>query len=219
MATKYHFTTEMLGELKELYPNTLSADLAKRFNCSVSAIYDRAQKLGVKKSKEFRAETSRKHMQDPNHPGRNHQFKKGQIPPNKGKKQSEYMSAEAIVRASVSRFEEGHTPSNTKPIGHERVTKDGYVEVKTKDVGCLNNFELKHRVVWKEHNGSIPKGYNIQFKDGNRQNCNIENLYIISRAAQVATENSIHRYPDELKKAIKLTKKLNKSIKQHEQAN
>lgn len=209
----------MIEELKELYPNTLSADLAKRFNCSLSAIYYQANKLGVKKTKEFIAETSRMHSSRPDHGGRKTRFKKGQTPPNKGKKQTEFMSQEAIERTKATRFKKGNIPPNHKPIGYERINRDGYIEVKVRDEKYTRNFELKHRYIWEKHFGPIPESHNVQFKDGNRQNCNIENLYIISRADQVSTENTIHRYPAELKTAIRLTTKLKKQIKQNEQTN
>lgn len=216
---KHHFTDEMIEELKELYPNTLSAHLAEKYDFPVSAIYAQAYKLGLRKSKEFIVETSRMYFSRPDHGGRKTRFRKGTVPPNKGKKQTEFMSQEAIERTKATRFKKGNIPPNHKPIGHERVTVDGYVEVKVRDGKKQKNFELKHRLIWEEHNGPIPEGYNIQFKDGNRQNCKIENLYMISRADQVATENSIHRYPDELKRAIRLTTKLKKQIKEHEQTN
>lgn len=215
MAKKYHFTAKMLKELKELYPNTLSADLAERFSCPVSSIYYRANQLGVKKSAEFIAERSREAMLRSDHPGRKHFFKKGDVPPNKGKRMGEYMSKEAIDRTKATRFKKGNTPHNYKPLGHERVTVDGYIEVKVRDSQKQKNFELKHRLVWEKHNGGIPDGCNIQFKDGNRQNCKIENLYMISRTEQIS-ENTIHRYPNELKRAIRLTNKLRKQIKENE---
>lgn len=219
MNKKYHFTDEMIEELKELYPHTLSEDLAKRYKCSVSAIYAQAQKLGIKKTKEFISKTARERSMKADHGGRKTWFKKGTVPPNKGKKQTEFMSKEAIERTKATRFKKGNIPPNHKPIGHERVTVDGYVEVKVRDGKKQKNFELKHRLVWEQHNGPIPESHNIQFKDGNKLNCKIENLYMISRADQVATENSIHRYPSELKRAIRLTNKLQKQIKDNEQTN
>lgn len=209
---KYHFTDEMIEELKELYPNTLSAHLAEKFNCSLSSIYYHANKLGLKKTKEFIAETSRMHSLRPDHGGRKTRFKKGQTPPNKGKKLSEFMSEEAIEKTKATRFRKGRVPHNHKPIGYERINRDGYIEVKVRDETYTRNFELKHRFIWEKHFGPIPESHNIQFKDGNKLNCNIENLYMISRAEQVATENSIHRYPNELKRAIRLTNKLQKQI-------
>ena len=216
---KYHFTDEMIEELKELYPNTLSADLAKRFNCSVHAIYNWANKLGLKKTKEFISETSRKHSSRPDHGGRKTRFKKGQTPPNKGKKQTEFMSKEAIEKTKATRFRKGIVPHNHKPIGYERINRDGYIEVKVRDEKYTRNFELKHRLIWEKHFGPIPESHNIQFKDGNKLNCKIENLYMISRAEQVSTENTIHRYPSELKTAIRRMNKLQKQIKEYEQTN
>lgn len=216
---KYHFTDEMIEELKELYPNTLSAHLAEKFNCSLPSIYYHANKLGLKKSKEFVAETSRMHSSRPDHGGRKTRFKKGQTPPNKGKKLSEFMSEEAIEKTKATRFRKGRVPHNHKPIGYERINRDGYIEVKVRDEKHTRNFELKHRFIWEKHFGPIPESHNIQFKDGNRQNCKIENLYIISRADQVSTENSWHRYPNELKTAMRRVNKLNKQIKKYEQAN
>ena len=107
-------------------------------------------------------------------------FKKGNVPFNKGKKG---WSAPGTER---TRFKKRHLPANTKPISYERITKDGYIEVKIKmrpsHPGCNDNFKLKHRLVWEEAHGPIPKGCNIIFLDGNRQNCDIENLAIVTKA-------------------------------------
>lgn len=39
-----------------------------------------------------------------------------------------------------------------------------------------------HHIVWEEHNGPIPKGKCVTFKDGNQLNCDISNLMLASRA-------------------------------------
>lgn len=72
---------------------------------------------------------------------------------NKGRKQTEYMSEEQLAKTKATRFKKGHVPKNHKPVGYERITRDGYIEVKTAEP---NVFELKHRLVWIEHNGEIP---------------------------------------------------------------
>lgn len=36
------------------------------------------------------------------------------------------------------------------------------------------------RYIWEQHNGEIPKGKNILYKDGNKKNCDINNLMLIS---------------------------------------
>lgn len=44
---------------------------------------------------------------------------------------------------------------------------------------------LKHRYVWKQHHGEIPQGMCVAFRDGNRQNCDISNLMLITEAEKV----------------------------------
>ena len=41
--------------------------------------------------------------------------------------------------------------------------------------------KMKHRYVWEQAHGKIPDGYLVAFRDGNRQNCDLSNLYLISR--------------------------------------
>jgi len=210
MATKYPFTDEQLAECIKDYPITLSSELAKRYNCSIYKINNISTKYGLKKDIEFIAEVARKNMQREDHPAKQYWIQKGTTPPNKGKKQTEYMTPEAIAKTAKTRFKKGNTPHNHKPVGYQRITQDGYIEIKTEEP---NIFKLKHRLVWEKEFGEIPAGHNIQFKDGNRLNCELENLYIITRADQVNINNSINRYPDDIKKAIRMLAKLNKQLK------
>jgi hypothetical protein len=76
-------------------------------------------------------------------------------------------------------FKSGRMPHNWKPVGSERISKDGYVEVKTKEP---RTWKLKHRVVWERERGSVKKGHIIILLDGDKTNCDIKNLYEISRA-------------------------------------
>lgn len=101
-------------------------------------------------------------------------FKKGQIPPNKGKHISEELRA--ILREKG--FQKGHIPPNLREQWSERITKDGYVEIKTE--AHQKKWKLKHRWIWEQNNGPIPPGYVIRFKDGNKLNCNIDNLYMVT---------------------------------------
>ncbi|RKW32704.1 MAG: HNH endonuclease [Lachnospiraceae bacterium] len=101
-------------------------------------------------------------------------FKKGHIPVNKGKK----MSAETYAKASKTMFKKGQKPQNYRVVGSERINVDGYIEIKVKDPG---KWKLKHRVIWEEHNGKIPKGMIVIFKDNNPLNCSLDNLMLISK--------------------------------------
>ena len=107
-------------------------------------------------------------------------FKKGQIPHNKGK------HTPTVGRMGETQYKKGNLPHNTRPIGYERITKDGYIEVKVKmrpsSPSCNDNFKAKHHLIWEEANGPIPKGYKLTFLDGNKQNCTLENLALVTNA-------------------------------------
>lgn len=211
---RFKFTPEIIEKIKEVYPKMLNRDIAEIIGCSIHSIENLSYRLGLKKDKEFLKSVFSERMQNPNHPGRKYWHKKGEIPFNKGKKQTEFMSPEKIEKTKATRFKKGTVPPNRRNVGEKRITKDGYIEIKVAE--GLKQWNLLHRVVWEEQNGVIPKGYNIQFKDGNRQNCNIENLYIISRKKQM-TENTMHRYPEELRSLIRakglLKRYINKQLK------
>lgn len=108
--------------------------------------------------------------------GRTGQFSKGHVPFNKGKK----MSEEQYTKSAPTMFKKGHIPANKKPIGYERINVDGYIEKKVRDTG-RKNFELKQRLVWEEANGKIPDTHIIVFLDGNKLNCDLSNLAMVSR--------------------------------------
>lgn len=114
--------------------------------------------------------------------GRNGQFQKGLTPPNKGKRQSDYMSVDAIERTKATRFKKGQTPRNHRMVGSERVTKDGYIEIKVEEP---DKWMLKHRLVWQQANGEVPKGYVLIFKDGDKTNATLENLILVKRAVNL----------------------------------
>lgn len=107
-------------------------------------------------------------------------FKKGNVPYNKGK------HTKTVGRMAETQFKKGGLPPNTKPIGYERVTKDGYIEVKVmerpnRETG-EKNFKPKHRLIWEQAYGPIPKGHNVIFKDGNKRNFELSNLELITNA-------------------------------------
>ena len=107
--------------------------------------------------------------------GMDTRFKKGTVPPNKGKK----MSAEQYAKSSRTMFKKGGIPQNYRPVGSERVNVDGYIEIKIADP---SKWELKHRFVWEESNGKIPAGMNLIFKDNNPLNVKLDNLMLVTRA-------------------------------------
>ena len=185
-------------------PNIFSADIAKRLDRTLSQVYNKARTMGLKAPLERIRLAGKLGTNHPNAVA--HRFKKGSIPPNKGKK----MSPEIYEKVKETMFKKGNSPVNHREVGSERINVDGYIETK---VAEPNVWRLKHRIIWEQHNGVIPAGYNVQFKNRNTQDCRIENLYIISKAEQMRTENSlVARYPKEVQEVIRLKGVVNRAI-------
>lgn len=110
-------------------------------------------------------------------------FQKGRPPANKGKKITEYMSPETVEKVRQTAFKKGNRPPNEMPVGTEIVNKysDGYRIRKVSMKGRQNErWKFVHRLVWEEHNGPIPEGGCIVFRDGDKMNCDIENLALLT---------------------------------------
>lgn len=123
--------------------------------------------------------------------GRTGCFQVGSVPYNKGKKQTEYCSPEAIERTKKTRFQKGQEPINHRPVGSERVNVEGYVEVK---VAEPKKWMLKQRYLWEQyHNEKLGKNDLILFLDGDRSNFDISNLKRLTRK-ELAMLN--HEYGD-----------------------
>lgn len=97
-------------------------------------------------------------------------FEKGHIPANKGTK--------GVSKPNKTSFKKGNIPKNHRPVGSERINKDGYAEVKTADP---NKWELKHRLIYKETFGDIPKNCVLFFLDQDKSNLNLNNLILVSK--------------------------------------
>lgn len=98
-------------------------------------------------------------------------YKKGHIPFNKGTR--------GLTKANSGSFKIGHRPKNYRPVGSERVSIYGYVEIKVADPDV---WRLKHVVEWEKVNGPIPQGMKLLFLDQNPLNISVDNLALISRA-------------------------------------
>jgi hypothetical protein len=106
------------------------------------------------------------------------QFKKGHKTHNKGKKWDEYISKDKQENCKKTTFKKGNIPKNHREVGSERISKDGYIEIKVEEP---NKWKYKHRLIYENYYGKIPKGYNVIFLDGNKLNIDIKNLKAISK--------------------------------------
>lgn len=150
-------------------------------------------------------------------------IKKGSIPPNKGKRQSEYMSKVQIERTKRTRFKAGSIPHNQQPIGHITQHSEGYLKIKiAMNNHPKSNYEYLSHYVWKKHNGEIPKGLIVAFKDKDidkldKDNYKIENLEVITRRENML-RNSIQNYPKEIRVITQLRGALKRQLNKNERS-
>lgn len=108
-------------------------------------------------------------------------FEKGHEPWTKGKKWNEYMSPEAQERSRQTCYDHAHIPDNKLPVDSVRKTKNGYLIKKVQERGYQwDRWKLLHRLVWEENFGPIPEGMIVGFKDLNKENCDPDNLYLLT---------------------------------------
>jgi hypothetical protein len=99
------------------------------------------------------------------------------------RKKQIYTSPEKELNSAAHRFKPGNVPKNWMPIGTEREI-DGSVYVKVKEIPKAKYREmwkLKHHCVWEEANGPIPEGMVCIFLNGNKKDCRLENLMLVTK--------------------------------------
>lgn len=103
--------------------------------------------------------------------------------------------SEKQCRATM--FKKGDVPANHMEVGEYTHTTDGYLIRKVKETGPQwERFEFVHRAAWEEHNGPVPEGKMVSFLDGNKDNCDIENLVLIDNAENLEMNRSQLRFAD-----------------------
>lgn len=166
MRSNQIFSEEMLAWIRSVVKGTSDVELTDMINERYNLNLKISQIRTMKKNHKIRS-------------GRNTKFKKGCASWNKGKKIPMDRITEAFKK---TQFKSGNLPHNTLPVGSERLTKDGYIEVK---IAMPNVWKGKQIIIWEEHNGPVPDGYVIVFADQNKLNLSIDNLICISRSELV----------------------------------
>ena len=201
---KVKWTQEEIEILSRLYPNHYAREIAGILGRGISSIHCKASSLGLESSLEKIQRAGYETSKSPASIAA--RFQNGSVPLNKGKK----VSPEVYSKIQPTMFKKGHSPANHREVGSERINVYGYIEIK---VAEPNRWRLKHQVMWEQVNGTIPRGYNVQFKNHNPLDCRIENLYMISKAEQLRTENSLMaRYPKKIQEIIRLKGVVNRAI-------
>ncbi|QIE90895.1 HNH endonuclease signature motif containing protein [Pseudomonas nitroreducens] len=198
-----------IEQLRQRYADEPTERIAEDIGRSIQTIYKKARQLSLSKSAEFLKSQESRRLDGSE--GVEFRFAEGHEPWNKGRK-----GFGSTGRMAETQFRPGSKPGNWRPVGSHRVSKDGYLQRKVTDTGYPpRDWIAVHTLLWEEHNGPVPAGHCLCFRDGNKQNIALDNLELITRAERMR-RNTIHRYPPELKDAIRAVGKLKRTIREIE---
>lgn len=146
--------------------------------------------------------------------GRNGQFTKGIIPHNAGKRMP--FNANSARTQFKKGNRTGRANENYKPIGSERMTRDGYIERKIHDgLPLQSRWRAVHLIEWEAVHGPLPKGHCLKCLDGDKRNTDPSNWTLLSRGLlPFLNGHRGHNYdqaPPELKPAILALAKLKRA--------
>ena len=178
------WTPQEDAKLRELWLTQSISACSLQMGRGTSSIHNRVQKLGLRRSEEYKAITGCGRF--------------GNRPPwNAGLK-----GYQAGGRSKETQFKLGDKPSNSwRPIGAERTTRDGTLMRKVADTGIKSaDWRPVHVLIWEHHNGPLPAGLIVVFQDRNRENFEPSNLLAVTRAENMR-RNSISRYPEEYRRS------------------
>jgi hypothetical protein len=158
------YTDEQVAFIRKKLPGRTHRELTALFNRRFGLALTVGQVTAAAKNRKINS-------------GLDMRFQKGHVSHNKGRKGWCPPGTEA------TRFKKGNRPQTYRPVGTESVTTDGYPVVKVADP---NKWRLKHRMIWEAAYGPIPTKHCVMFADGNRQNCVLENLLLVSYRERAA---------------------------------
>ena len=180
-----------------LYADTDTAELAEMLGRPARAIGQMSRTYGIYKSDKYRATHLCGRIQP------------GAVPPNKGLRRPGY----APGRMAETQFRKGNRPHSWKPMWSERISKDGYLEIKVRErEGLYGNWSPVHILLWEDTHGAVPAGHCLAFKNRNHADISLSNLELLPRG-ELMRRNTIHRLPLELKQVISLTGALKRALR------
>lgn len=212
------WSAEEDAQLRARYPHERTVHVATALGRTVTAVYGRVHLLGLEKTEAYLASPAA--CRTNGRQGISTRFKKGQVPPNKGLRRPGYSVGRG--RMQETQFKKGTRSGvalqNYKPIGFERISKDGYLERKINDdLPFQRRWRAVHLQLWESVHGPLPKGHAIVFVNGDKRDIRIENLACVTRGA-LMKRNTIHNLPKPLAHSIQLIGAINRQIRRRARA-
>ena len=211
------FTAEEDQFLRDNYLTLDLVQMGEALNRNHTSIHGRLPRLGLKIPAEITLERLQKSFKRLQDSGLTHQFKKGIILHNKGKK----MSAEQYEKSKATMFKSGQLPANTiyfgKPYLHTRTRNDGYVE----RIWFIQEGASKRSAYLAylcRQNGIDLTGKKPILKDGfdHSRAPTFEDIIIVTNAENMR-RNTVHRYPPEVVKLCQLKGALQRQINKYQE--
>jgi len=161
------FTPGQIQYVRDIAPGNWKPEITRMVNEKFGTNYELHQIRALMSNRGIRS-------------GLNGQFQKGGKPWNAGTK------GQGLTGRNKHSFKPGNVPPNRNPLWHERLGKDGFIEIKVPETnpytGSPTRYRAKHVWIWEQENGPVPEGCVVAFRDSDRTNICLENLMIISRA-------------------------------------
>ena len=196
--------------LRSRYSDEPTESIAAALKRTMSSVYYRARRIGLYKSAAFLARLRSDVNQKLLLSGETTRFHPGQKPWNRG------IRFDVGGRSAETRFKPGQKPHSWRPIGYERMTRDGHLERKVTDTGVKRiDYRLVHHLVWLAAGREIPSGHVLTFRDGNKRNFSLDNLELLSQR-DLMLRNSYHNYGPEVANLIQLRGAINRQINRKE---
>ena len=203
---RHTWTASDTAELQRRFPVEHTARLASSMGLREKQVISKAKAMGLRKSPAYMSSPAAGRTDGKR--GEKTRFQPGMTPWNKG------LSWDSGGRSHETRFKPGTTPPNRREVGSLRVNSEGYIDIKTSP-GARAWVPL-HRWNWRLAHGEYPpRGMALVFKDGNRHNCDIGNLELISRS-QLMSRNTVHNYPKEIAELVQLRGAITRQINKRE---
>lgn len=210
------WTAREVALVRELYPHTKTAKIARQLGCTVERIYSLAARLSLRKTPEYLASPDACHLRRGAKVGASHRFPKGHVPANKGLRRPGWGPGRMKETQFRKGVRQGIAVLVYKPIGTERISKDGYLERKVNDdLPLQRRWRAVHLIEWEKANGPLPRGFAVSFVNGDKTDRRLENYTPISRA-DLCRRNSIHNLPPAIKGAITMLGALKRRIRREE---
>ena len=197
--------------LRTQYPHMPTAVIARMLERSHSATYQAAYRLGLRKADTYLASPAARRLDG--RVGASCRFQKGRPAWNKG---TRFIAG---GRSAETRFKPGERRGVAvklyKPIGTERISKDGYLERKVNDdLPLQRRWRAVHLILWESVHGPVNgRTHAVMFRNKDRTDIRLENLELVTRKELLA-RNWHRRYPKAVRQLVQLrgaiTRQINK---------